>query len=759
MPMSLLRSYMQTSEFLDDRPDMAKDWKWLLAIAAIGYCCALGLRVMDAKEWLAPALMAGDEVIMSTHDAYGWLAGAKGVNAFAPYGMSWLARALAALFGAPLWKIAFWTPAFLGSLTAIVCTLWGWLLAGRRGALATACLGAVTPGFFFRSRLGYYDSDVFTLLMPLLIGFFLAHLLSFCCTRAWLASPEERAEGGRIPSWLPWLALGYGLVARFAHFAHDDIQPMGVMLFWLALVVAAITARPGMRLKALQLLVIYALAGYAGFRLHGISVVQSALLPSNMAGIAAAAGLAYLVRRGPQRLRPALEHPWVWLAALLVLAAFCDLLSPLGPFWVKAMSYFKPMTDAGTAAGTQAAASGPVYPGITQSIREAKNVANWATFFAGISMSPWVGGVSLLGVGAIFIIRPAMVFLLPLAAIGLSSLFMGVRFAMFGGPVFTLGLGVGAHWLAKALLHRTGAGTRSLVAVQAVIAAIGLIVYAGIYSAYAPTPVLAPQHALALKHLKTIAPKGTGVWTWWDFGYATQYYAERMTPTDGGKHTGRDIYPTALALTTPSFRQAAQVILLSAGQGGDPARRWDKMAAKDVRLELESLAAGDVPMQKPATQYLVVSWDNMNLLHWIDFYGTWDVATGSGTHAKTQVVDQAFRVDTARGGMVMNGPMGMSAPIPLSSLDRLTTEGARRLNFPANPGGPHLIVNDVNKKVMLLDDLAYDSMAVQLLIGDPARPELTRYFKLVHEGFPLVRIYEVLPPAKEPTGQAEAFTQ
>jgi hypothetical protein len=58
-----------------------------------------------------------------------------------------------------------------------------------------------------------------------------------------------------------------------------------------------------------------------------------------------------------------------------------------------------------------------------------------------------------------------------------------------------------------------------------------------------------------------------------------------------------------------------------------------------------------------------------------------------------------------------------------------------------------------------MDDLAYNSMAVQLLIGDPGRPELTRYFKLVHEGFPLVRIYEVLPPAKEPTGQAEAFTQ
>ncbi|MBA4358497.1 MAG: hypothetical protein C0405_12320, partial [Desulfovibrio sp.] len=278
----------------------------------------------------------------------------------------------------------------------------------------------------------------------------------------------------------------------------------------------------------------------------------------------------------------------------------------------------------------------------------------------------------------------------------------------------------------------------------------------GIYRELTPTPVLAAPHAEALMKLRGVAPKDATVWTWWDYGYATQYYAERATPTDGGRHAGRDMYPTALVLSTPSARQAAQVINMSAGLNFDPARRWDKFAAAEVQQSLVALATSDQPMKRPPTQYLVVCWENMNLLNWIGFYGTWDLAKGTGTRPKTQLVQDAFTVDPDRGVMrFRNG----SAPIAVSSVDMLTKQGTRRAIFPMNPAAPHLIINDVALQAILQDDQAYNSMAVRLLIDNPARPDLSGYFKLVHDGFPLVRIYEVLPPAKEPQGQAEAFTQ
>jgi len=399
---------------------------------------------------------------------------------------------------------------------------------------------------------------------------------------------------------------------------------------------------------------------------------------------------------------------------------------------------------------------GPVYPGITQSIREAKNVVDWTNFFVGVSVTSWTGVLGGLGLLLILALRPAFLLMLPLTALGVGSLFMGVRFAMFGGPSFALGLGLGVHWLGKAILDRTGARQNVLTLVQILLAGVCLLGYTVSYRDLAPTPVLAPAHAEALMKLRTFAPKDASVWTWWDFGYATQYYAERMTPTDGGRHAGRDIYPTALALMTPSARQAAQVINMSAGLDQDPARRWDKQSAQEVQQSLALLAASDQPMKRPPTQYLVVCWETMTLLHWMGFYGTWDVVAGNGTFAKTQAVDEAFTVDQNRGVMLFRAG---SQPIPVRSVDMLTAGGIRRAGFPVNPGAPHLIINDVAKSVKLMDDEAYNSMAVQLLIGDPNRAEVASYFKLVHEGFPLVRIYEVLPPAQEPQGQTEAFTQ
>lgn len=755
---ALSQKYVQLSESLDERPDFREDWKWLLAIALLGYGLTLAVRLLDASNWSDPGLAVGGEIILATHDSYGWLAGAKGVGSFAGYGMPALARALSGAFGAPLWKVGFWAPAYLGSLIAVVTGLWGWLLGGRRAGIAAGCLGALSPGFYYRSRLGYFDTDVFTLLMPLLLGFMLAHLLSFCCTRGWLATHEEGQEGDALPAALPWLALGYGLVARMAHFAHDDIQPIGVALFWIALGLAALTSRPGRRLEALKLLTIYALAAYVTARRHSVWIFEFA--PVELVWLAGTMGLAALAWRRPQRLRPVLDHPWVWLAALAVLVFLFDLLLPLGPYLGKVLNYLKPVADAAQPGAAQAvgqgAAAGPIYPGITQSIREAKNVVDWTTFFAGESVSPWLGGLSGLGLVCVLALRPAFLLLLPLIGLGLGSLFMGVRFAMFGGPPFALGLGLGVHWLGKAILGRSGGRGHVLTLVQCLLAGACLLGYAAIYRDLAPTPVLAPSHAEALMKLKAVAPKDAAVWTWWDYGYATQYFAERMTPNDGGRHAGRDIYPMALALMTPSARHAAQIINMSAGLNHDPARRWDKFPAAEVKQSLLALATSDQPMSRPASQYLVVCWENMNLLRWIGYYGTWDLESGQGTFAKTQVVHEAFNVDPDRGTMIFRGP---NAPIPVKGVDMLTAQGPRRASFPLNPAAPHLIINDVAKQVILMDDLAYNSMAVQLLIGDPARPEVSGYFKLVHEGFPLVRIYEVLPPAKAPQGQTEAFTQ
>lgn len=747
--------YTELGEFLDDRPDFRADWKQLALLAAAGFCLTLAVRLLEASNWNAPALMAGGERIMATHDSYCWLAGAKGVGDYAIFGMSGLARLLAALTGQPLWSVGFWAPPFLASLTAVATGLWGWLLAGRRAAILPGLIGALSPGFYYRSRVGYYDSDVFTLLMPLVLGLFLALLIAPCCTRAWARSETERdGERDAAPGPLPWLALGFGLVARAAHFAHDDIHPLGVGLYWLALGLALLTALPGRRAKALGLLTVYGLAAYAGPRRFGLEIFQPGA--ADLAGLTLAAGAAWLCWKRPQRLAPLMASPWPWLGALAVMTLACGLLLPLGPFWAKALNYFKPMADAGLAR-LPGGEAGPSYPGITQSIREARNVADFGLFFEGASFSLLGGAAGFLGLLALVLLRPACVLLLPITALGFASLKLGTRFAMFGGPVLALGLGIGLYWLGKALLKRLdlqGGWRKALPWTQAGIGlAIALLLYAPRYAATRPTPVLGPAHALALMDLRQAAPRDATVWTWWDYGYATQYYAERPTPTDGGRHSGRDIYATALALTTDSYRQAAQVIRLSAAQGGDPAKRWDSMPAGAVQRELEELRRSDAPLPAVKPQLLTVCWENLPLLYWISFYGAWDLVTGASRHAAVMQLTEPMDVDKLRGELSIRSK---KTPLALASAELFGPEGTTRIQMTEHPGGPHLVINQISGQALLLDDAAYDSMAVQLLLGDPDRPELAKYFKLLHEGFPLVRIYEVLSGPVGTAAQAKA---
>jgi len=432
----------------------------------------------------------------------------------------------------------------------------------------------------------------------------------------------------------------------------------------------------------------------------------------------------------------------------------CGLLLPLGPFWAKALSYFKPVADAGlTRLATGEA--GPSYPSITQSIREAKNIADFGLFFDGVSFSTIGGVAGLLGILALLALRPAFALLLPITVLAFASLKLGARFAMFGGPVFALGLGVGLYWLAKNLAHSLGWSARVPVWLQGLLAAAILLVsYAPRYAETRPTPVLGAKHALALMDLKRSAPKDAVVWTWWDFGYATQYFAERLTPADGGRHAGRDIFPTALALTTDSFRQAAQIIRFSASRKGGPAARWDAMPALAVRRELESLRERDLSFAPAPEQLLVVCWENVSLLHWLSFYGSWDVAAGTGSHAKAMSLGEAMNLDKPTGLLTIKSK---PKPLPLASAEILSAKGVSRVAMKEHPGGAHLLVNEPSRQAMLLDDMAYNSMAVQLLIGDPHRPEQSRYFTLLHEGFPSVRIYKVLPGDDTPAKQAEAL--
>lgn len=159
------------------------------------------------------------------------------------------------------------------------------------------------------------------------------------------------------------------------------------------------------------------------------------------------------------------------------------------------------------------------------------------------------------------------------------------------------------------------------------------------YSEIPLTPVLPRQHAEALIDLGKDSSLDSMIWTWWDWGYASQYYAELATVVDGGKHAGRDVFPVGFALANHSMEQANRMIRFSSQHpprtryilGYDPAKVWDAVPRDEISATLEQqLSISDYPVKVP--QYIVIAWKDFTIAKWITFFGNWDL--GTGPHVK-----------------------------------------------------------------------------------------------------------------------------
>ena len=715
----LPRRFRDFQDSLGLPPSLRTDWAWLLLLSVLTYAFACSVRLADVPVWRHPALSVGGEFIAGTHDAYAWLAGALGVGDFTGYAFTRLTRFLLWLTGAKPGNLAFWGPAFLGALAAPVTLFWGWLLGGRTAGVAAGLLGAILPGFFVRTRLGYWDTDLFTLFGPLLAALLLACLVG-------LRTGRFGDPAGRSRPVSPLWALAAGTLARLAALPHSDIFSLDILAFALAVPLLLVFSRGGERRQGLRDLTVFGLAAFAGWR-QGDPAWHYAV------GLGLAALLAFAERLPWPSARRLAGSAWIWGVCLLLLGAGVHVLDPVWTFLGKAGVYLHPVAE-----NARVADGGPLWPGITQSIREARTVP-LDDLLSRLSGSLRASCLGLAGFAAVLVLRPEAVLLLPTLGLGLSSFWLGNRFGMFAGPAVMLGLGVGLDFLLRRILRGRRPEAFLALVGQGLLAAVLALPLGDMYRGLPATPVLDRVHAETLQNLRLAAPPDARIWTWWDFGYATQYYAQRMTPTDGGRHAGRDIFPLALALTTPDARQAAAMIRFAAAHGDDPASEWDRLPAAETEDAIRGLGRADSGPWTGPRQYLVVTWENLELAWWITFYGGWDVVHGEGRGLRAKRLAEDFRLDRDNGTLT---PENASFPIALGGLDVLSSEGSERKDF-GRENAPRLLLNPDREDAFLVDAALARSMLVRLLLDDPAAPDIAASFHLVLDSFPHVRVYEV----------------
>lgn len=726
-------------------PDAKKDWPLLTAIAALLLLFSFGVRSAELPGWDNPLLRVAGERIMSTHDAYFWLAGAEGIGAAADSPMAFLARAGAKLFRVPVATFGFHAPACLAGLVGVAILLWAWSLGALEAGICAGALAAIAPGFYFRTRLGMYDTDLATLFCPLLVGWLLLRwadprLTPFRWRPSFAPPPpplrlrSEPAEAAAM--------LAAGFVARFCAVWHNDIRTFTMLSVALVAILLLLRGAPLRRRADFWGLSFFALAALLGWPGLGL-------------------GLALLAAGRVPGLPRVMRSKWTLWALLVVIAVSSGATGATWRHGARLFSlYLKPTTASlslpspvptpGNAVKPRDAhPQDPVrYPGQIQSVTEAQRVPVKRMLFDAHPY-PWVALVGGAGLLALMAARPATTLLAPLALLWALSGVFGYRLSMFGGPALFLGLCVPLCWFARAKL-RAFRWAPTAMALFFLLAAVVLAApLAQLYSREILAPVLSQAQAKALLSLRATTPENAMLWTWWDHGYAATYFSRRETFADGGRNEGERLLPLGLALSARSPKQANQLLKFCAAHEYAPWEVWNAQPATKVQAFLESLATKELGLKPGRKNYLIVTIEQLRALSWISFYGAWRVDSGEGERARIVWRPPHAPVDVDQGLLSHSDPAKRVTLASIDFVERTPTPDGRNVatlrRFAyGRASHQHLVLIPSSNDAFLLDKAAYESLLVRLLLFDAYAPDIAPSFKLVYEDGPLVRVYEAL---------------
>lgn len=689
----------------------ARPWTLLGVVVAV-MASSIASRLLEWASWKRSEAFVGSVPVLPTADAYAWLAGAKELGRLAGWTMSELLAVLSDFGGVePEW-IAFWLPVGIawlpGAVIAWVCWQRGHPLAGLVGGVfATASLG-----YLARTRLGYADTDLFALLVP----------SAFAALWAWALERAGEQAGTSTQRFYPLIAPAVLIVlwAGFGQWLYPSGYPVMV---------------------AIQLAAIPIAVWVAGRSALGavVSVVGCSLLALHfgvMGVVLGVGGVIWLFRSH----RPSLKVGAAILSLAVIAAVLVD-----QAFLTQMMARIAAYSGWGVG---PAPVGDWVLPQIDASIEET-GVVGWTEWAqrVGTHWSFLLGGLA----GYAVAVRrwPALLTFLPLLALGLGSFLLGHRFAMYAAPALGLGLGLGLAIVLEPLRSAQALKVAAPICLAAVVAAV-----IGWHARdLGPRPAVEPRWAGALLKLRDLEPAFGRVWAWWDEGYPAQFYGGIPTLADGGNASrlrtlalgrvfGARDPQRAAAFVRRAAAERLEAISVSddwrrASYEVEPLATMTHRGARQVQRLLErpgGLEPRDV--ENLPDEFVVASWQTLRKAQWADLYGRWQLTGGENGYGRIATIRPPVQFDAERGLLET-----ADGPVALRSMHILDASGSGYRNQWGRADGAHAIINNDAGEGVVMDGDLFQTLAVQLLVGDPS--ELAPHFELVVDAAPAARIYRV----------------
>ncbi|MGC8616701.1 MAG: STT3 domain-containing protein [Desulfurella sp.] len=390
-----------------------------------------------------------------------------------------------------------------------------------------------------------------------------------------------------------------------------------------------------------------------------------------------------------------------------------------------------------------------VFPNVFVSIAEAARVnlhylsqltsGNFIVFLA-----------SLVGL-ALFLImnfRKFMVFL-PLFFIGLMSFKGAERFAMYLAPFLGLGFGYLFDMLVKLNIKKIN----NVKNVVASIMAIVLTIIPLAPNIVIAEPKITPQLYADFVNLNKITPKSSVIWTWWDYGTAIEFLANRATFHDGQSQ----IYPKTYFIATsysdsnPEIAYNTISAISNIGNTGIEKLLKEKNTPQEIRDKIFE-GKFNAPLKRPT--YFAFTGDEIGKFGWINYFGTWDFKKKKGIFEPIGQLGDCKKKseDTVFCGLneINIKKMYLKTPSLKLNINTLAIYKDKKLTIKSLDSGSLYIdvvyLKNSKINVYILQKQPFYSMFNQMYILRNYDPE---YFELVFDNFPTMVLYKVNKEPKQ----------
>ncbi len=483
--------------------DEKSHWSVAIVFIFLAFLFSFAMRMVWVMEFQGQEQNIWNSVLMiNTNDGYYFAEGARDILSGAHQNgdlspvdnpVSLITASLAAALGLNFETLILFMPAVFGSLIVIPMVLIGRALGQTTMGFVAALLASVAHSYYNRTMTGYYDTDMLTIVLPLLSIYAMI-----------LALKKEQILG------LPLVSLFFALSVWWYPQSYSLNSALLVLMILYALV--------------------FDRRNLYGYKISLFIVVGILSLPLWIKALLALALVAFF------HLKPFTKPAVFWsIFGATIIAYFAT--GGIEPILNQLKGY--------GVGGLALAGDGLYFYDVVATVREAGHIP-FEVFAQRISGSTITFIVAVVGyIGALIAYRPLLL-TLPLVGLGFIAMSSGLRFTIYAVPAMAFGFAYLAL-LSTRGIKQSGVRYGTLL----------LLTTAALYPNYLHikeymTPsVFVAKEVETLDKLKSIASREDYVVTWWDFGYPIRYYSDVKTLIDGGKHTGDVNYPVSYSLTQP----------------------------------------------------------------------------------------------------------------------------------------------------------------------------------------------------------------